>query len=156
MPKIESRIQISAPRDAVWQLAQDVEKLPDILPDLDSLEVLEREEKPGGVTRTVTSWHGRIKQFNRRIDWTEEDLWSNEEHACRFWLLKGDFNKYEGEWRFLANESGTEVVLNLEYEIIIPLVGALMGKVVKKLMQQNSDDTLAALKTEAERRAQES
>ncbi len=156
MPKIESRIQIAAPRDAVWQLAQDVEKLPEILPDLDSLEVLEREEKPGGVTRTVTLWHGRIKQFNRRINWTEEDLWSNEEHACRFWILKGDFNKYEGEWRFLESGGGTEVVLNLEYEIIIPLVGALMGKVVQKLMQENSDGTLAALKTEAERRAAES
>jgi ribosome-associated toxin RatA of RatAB toxin-antitoxin module len=156
MPKIESRIQINAPRDSVWQLAQDVEKLPDILPDLDSLSVLEREEKPGNVTRTVTSWQGRIKQFNRRIDWTEEDLWNNEERTCRFWILKGDFNTYEGEWRFLERGENTEVVLDLEYEIIIPLVGALMGKVVQKLMQQNSDGMLEALKTEAERRAQES
>lgn len=156
MPKIESRITINAPREVVWQLAQDVEKLPDILPDLDSLSVLEREEKTGGVTRTVTSWKGRIRQFNRRVDWTEEDLWSNEEHACRFWLLKGDFNKYEGEWRFLSKGENTEVVLDLEYEIIIPLVGALMEKVVQKLMQSNSDGMLQALKTEAERRAAES
>ena len=156
MPKIESRIEINAPRDDVWNLAQDVEKLPDILPDLDSLSVLEREEKPGHITRTVTSWQGRIRQFNRRIDWTEEDLWNNEERTCRFWILKGDFNKYEGEWRFLSKGETTEVVLDLEYEIVIPLVGGLMQQVVKKLMQGNSDGMLQALKTEAERRAQES
>lgn len=152
MPKIESRISINAPRDDVWNLAQDVEKLPEILPDLDALSVLEREEKPGRITRTVTSWEGRIKQFNRRVNWTEEDLWNNEDRTCRFWILKGDFNKYEGEWRFLPSGDGTEVVLELEYEIIIPLVGGLMQQVVKKLMQGNSDGMLQALKTEAERR----
>jgi len=152
MPKIESEITIQAPLDIVWELAQDVEKLPDIMPDLEKVRVLERKIETPVTTRVVTDWKGRIKQFNRKIEWTEEDIWNSEQHTCHFWQLRGDFTEYRGEWGFQDVDGATRAYLIVEYKFEIPLIGAMMQKVVQKLMRDNSDTMLQALQQEAERR----
>ena len=153
MPTIISETLIHAPLPLVWEIAQDVEKLPEIMPDLDSVKVLEEEQTTPVTRRTVTDWVGRIKQFNRKVTWTEEDVWNYETYSCHFWQLQGDFDEYKGEWLFKRDAEGTRVSLQVEYRFDVPLIGALMGKVVQKLMQDNSDSMLRALHDEAERRA---
>ncbi len=154
MPQVQSKITIKAPLETVWSIAQDVEKLPAILPDLDSLRVLEREKLADGTTRVVSEWHGRIKQFNRKIVWTEEDFWDDVNHLCTFKQTKGDFDTYEGVWKFEeASETTTRVFLDVTYVFDVPLLGALLQKVVKNIMQGNADDTLKFLGIEAEKQA---
>ena len=153
MPQVKSNVIIQAPLDLVWKLAQDVEGFPKIMPDLVKVEVLETTHPAPTTTRTVTEWHGRIKQFNRSIVWTEEDIWNHEEKACHFWQLKGDFTDYRGVWKF--SEVGfneTQLDLTVEYSFDIPLVGALMKGVLQKLMHQNAEMMSGSLKAEAERR----
>lgn len=151
MPIINSQIIINAPLPLVWEIAQQVEKFPDIMPDLDSVKILEEEQTSPVTRRVVTDWNGRIKQFNRKVAWTEEDVWNYETHTCHFWQLKGDFDEYKGEWKFERDGANTRATIELEYRFDVPLLGALMGKVVQKLMQDNSDSMLKSLKTEAER-----
>ena len=154
MPQVKSEIVIKAPLELVWSIAQDVEKLPDILPDLDALKVHEREQMPDGTTRVISEWHGRIKQFNRKISWTEEDFWDKTAHTCTFKQTKGDFDVYEGVWKFEAIDgSSTRAVLDVTYVFDVPLLGALLQKVVKNIMQGNADDTLRHLGIEAEKQA---
>ncbi len=155
MPQVVSKITINAPLNVVWELAQDVEKLPDIIPDLDMVRVVEREQLTPSTTRVVSQWQGRIKKFNRRMDWTEEDVWNGEDHTCHFWQLMGDFTDYRGEYQFseAEGEGSTHVHLKIDYKFDVPLVGALMQKVVQNLLQENSDEMLQCLRTEAERRA---
>lgn len=155
MTQIESRISINAPLPAVWQLAQDIEKLPSIMPDLDKVVILERETVTTMTRRVVSEWEGRIRQFNRRLNWTEEDIWNDEDYTCRFWQLKGDFDEYGGTWTFSANENKTDVHLLIDYRFEIPLIGSMMQKVVRKLMQANCDGMLGALQKEAERKTGE-
>lgn len=153
MPQVKSKVLINAPLDTVWALAQDVEKFPGIMPDLSKVQILETTHPAPTTTRTVTEWHGRIKQFNRSIVWTEEDIWNHEEHACHFWQLKGDFTDYRGVWKFRPVGNQTELDLSVEYSFEIPLVGALMKGVLQKLMQQNAEMMSSSLKTEAEKRS---
>jgi ribosome-associated toxin RatA of RatAB toxin-antitoxin module len=153
MPQVKNKVTINAPFDTVWALAQDVEKFPEIMPDLEKVEILEKSEPTALTTRTVTEWHSRIKQFNRSIVWTEEDIWNEEKGTCEFWQLKGDFTEYKGSWKFREREDGTELDLSIDYSFEIPLVGALMKGVLQKLMQQNVDMMSSALKGEAERRS---
>jgi len=153
MPRVESALSIYAPLAVVWPLAQDVEKFPDIMPDLISVKVLERERTTPETVRVVTEWKGHIKQFNRTMLWVEEDVWSEEEHTCHFWQVRGDFTEYRGVWKFVDEGDRTEVFLTVDYVFDIPLLGALMKKVLQKLMQDNADGMLASLKTEAERQA---
>ena len=152
MPNIQSTIEINAPRDLVWELAQDVAKFPDIMPDLDEVKVLEESEE-NGTRRVLSEWHGRIQKFNRKMSWTEEDFWSEADYVCRFAQTKGDFDEYRGTWTFEETGATTQMHIDLDYRFDIPLIGALMQKVVKGLIQENADNILIALKTEAERRA---
>jgi ribosome-associated toxin RatA of RatAB toxin-antitoxin module len=156
MPRVESALSIYAPLAAVWPLAQDVEKFPAIMPDLVSVKVLEREQTTPLTMRVVSEWKGHIKQFNRTMLWVEEDIWNDEEHTCHFWQVRGDFTEYRGVWRFVDAGDRTEVYLTVDYVFDIPLLGALMKKVLQKLMQTNADGMLQSLKQEAERQAAQS
>ena len=152
MPQVKNKVTINAPFQTVWELAQDVEKFPSIMPDLEKVQVLERSEPSPQTTRVVTEWNSRIKQFNRSIVWTEEDIWNRERGTCDFWQIKGDFTKYSGSWKFREVGGATELDLSIDYSFEIPLVGALMKGVLQKLMQQNVDMMSLALKTESEKR----
>lgn len=151
MPQVKSKVTIGAPFATVWKLAQDVESFPQIMPDLDKVKIIEETQPSPTSKRTVTEWHARIKQFNRSIVWTEEDVWNSEEGVCHFWQLKGDFTDYRGTWKFRDQGKSTEVDLVLDYSFEIPLVGALLKSVMQKLMQQNAQMMTDSLKKEAER-----
>lgn len=151
MPRVNTENTIDAPIEEVWKMAQDVEKMPDFMSDLVWVKVLEEEQTSPFTRRTVTEWMGRIKQFNRNLHWVEEDIWNDEEKICHFWQIRGDYTDYRGSWKFVSQGASTQVLLEIDYVIDIPLLGPLMQKVVKKLMQENCDTMLRCLKSEAEK-----
>lgn len=145
MPHIDCEIEIAADIESVYALAKDVEAFPEFMPDLDHVAILERE---GG--HTVSEWQGRIKQFNRKLKWTEEDWWDDDEKTCRFEQTEGDFTSYGGLWRFEATDSGTRAILGIDYEYDVPLVGKIIRGVLLKLVRQNCENMLQAIKEKAE------
>jgi len=145
MPTITSEIIVNADVEKVYALAKDVERFPDIMPDVEKVTVIERAG-----SRTVTEWVGKIRQFNRTVKWTEEDHWDDAAKTCTFEQLKGDFSLYRGTWKFAPANGGTRMTLIVEYEYDVPLIGPLIRKVVQKLVQANCDQMLAALKRAAE------
>lgn len=151
MPKVTSKVLIDAPFDTVWTLAQNVEDFPRIMPDLDKVTTLSTGQVTPNTVRTVTQWQGKIKQFNRTITWTEEDVWNREKGECHFTQTKGDFTEYKGTWKFTPHGDATELDLEVTYLFDIPLIGPLMKNVLQKLMQSNADMMSNALKKEGER-----
>ncbi|NCO32599.1 MAG: hypothetical protein AUJ92_06115 [Armatimonadetes bacterium CG2_30_59_28] len=148
MPTVLSEITIDSPPDAVYALAKDVEKFPDFMPDIESVKIV----KDDGRGRTVSEWVGKIRQFNRTLKWTEEDFWNDTERVCEFKQTKGDFTEYGGVWRFSPSKepNATEIELQVDYVFDIPLIGNLIKAVLQKLVQQNADSILQALKKHAE------
>ncbi len=145
MPTVESEIIIERPAAEVYALAQDIERFPEFMADVQSVEILEDD-----LPRRVSRWIGVIKEFNRTIEWTEEDYWDDDAHLCTFAQLEGDFSEYRGRWEFSEVPEGTRVHIEVEYEYNIPLIGALIKNLLRKKMQQNIDAMLAALKQKAE------
>ncbi len=150
MPTAESEIVIERPVAEVYALAQDIERFPEFMADVQSVEILE-DDPP----RRVSRWTGVIKEFNRTVEWTEEDYWDDEAHVCTFVQLEGDFSEYSGRWEFVEVPEGTRMRLEVNYEYDVPLIGALIKNLLHKKMQQNTDAMLAALKEEAESAGQE-
>jgi ribosome-associated toxin RatA of RatAB toxin-antitoxin module len=146
MPTITSTITVNADVEKVYALAKDVEHFPDFMDDVEKVTVVERDGN-----RTVTDWVGKIRQFNRTVKWTEEDLWDDAAKTCAFEQLKGDFSLYRGTWKFEPSNGGTRMTLVLEYEFDVPLIGPIIKGVVQKLVQANSDQMLQALKREVEK-----
>lgn len=143
MASVQASTVINAPLDRVYSLAKEVERFPEFMPDLERVTVLERLP-----TGTVTEWVGVVQ--GRKIRWIEEDQWDDAGHTCTFRQRSGDFNRYEGRWEFQKVPEGTRTVLSVDYELDIPLAGALLSTLVKVLMRKNCESMLAALKTQLE------
>ncbi|MEO6906284.1 MAG: SRPBCC family protein [Abditibacteriaceae bacterium] len=152
MAKVESTVIVEAPLETLWQLAQQVEKMPEYMSDLESVEALEDEVISPSQRRTKTRWVALIKQMNRKVRWVEEDIWDNENHLCTFTQTEGDFSEYSGKWHFESDgDQQTKAHLEISYIIEIPLLGTLIQKIILKLMQGNCDNMLDCLKAEAEK-----
>lgn len=146
MATVESRIVINAPVERVYQIARDIERFPEFMDDVVEVTILEQTPE-----RQVSRWVGLIEEFKRTLEWTEEDFWNEEERSCEFRMLEGDFSAYGGTWRFAEDEEGTLATLVVEYEYNVPLIGALIKKLLHKKVQANCDNMLAAIKAEAEK-----
>lgn len=146
MPIVTAEVNVAAPPEKIFQLAKGVEKFPDFMPDVESVEVLSREGN-----NTLTRWVGKVKEFNRTIRWTERDRWFDEEMRCEFEQTEGDFSVYRGIWVFRPDQEGTFVSLHLEYDYHVPLIGSLLKRVIFNKMKQNCQNMLEALKAEAEK-----
>lgn len=148
---MEAKVEVEAPLSSVYEIAKEVEKFPEFMPDVKEVRVLKQE---GG--RIVTSWVGVVREFGKEIRWTEEDFWDDERHECRFRAVEGGFDRYEGVWRFFNLEGGrTRTELSLEYEINIPLIGPLIKGLIAKKMLENCQRMLQGLKRRAEEKARE-
>src|SRR5580698_3935988 len=149
MPRIEQSVEIDAPIAHVFRIARDVEAFPQFMADLQSLKVLERSPDD---RRTVTEWVGVINAFKMKVKWTQEDLW--DESACRdtFRMLHGDMDRMEGHWQFVSEGEGrTRFDSVVDYEYNVPMVGPMVKGLVKKLMTENLQATLNAIKGQAEK-----
>ncbi|MEN6549002.1 MAG: SRPBCC family protein [Armatimonadia bacterium] len=147
MPVVKAVVDVAAPLDRVFALARNIEAFPEFMPDVQEVEIMEQEE--GG--RQISRWVGIVKEFKRTITWTEEDYWDEVEHECRFSQVEGDFAVYQGTWSFCESDAGTTVVLELEYEYDVPLIGNLIKGLLLRKMQENCDNMLTAIKAEAEK-----
>ncbi|MBC7328168.1 SRPBCC family protein [bacterium] len=145
MPLIEKEIEINAPLEKVFEIAQDVEEYPHFMPSIKSVRILEKEGD-----RRITEWVGRVEELGRTITWKEEDIWDKERGECRFRGFEGDFNKYEGVWIFQRKGEGTLVRLKIEYEMHIPLIGVLLQGLIKRKVEESARDMLEGLKERCE------
>lgn len=148
MPRIQQTIEIEAPIERVYAIARNVEAFPEFMADLQSLRVLERSDDG---QRTITEWVGIIQAFKMKIRWTQEDRWNDKAYRDEFRMLQGDLDKMEGYWQFTSlGENRTRFDSVVDYDISIPMVGPMVKGLVKKLMTENLQATLEAIKRRAE------
>lgn len=145
MPNVRKEITVRAPAAKVFAVARDIERFPEAMRDLKSVEVLERDGN-----RIVSRWVSvaEVGPLTREVAWDEEAFWDEDALACSFKLLKGDMKSYGGSWSFTPEEGGdaTHVVLDFDYEIEIPMLGALVKKIIHAKMVDNCASLLQALK----------
>jgi uncharacterized membrane protein len=141
--QVNASTTIAAPIENVYAVAKAVETFPEFMPDLESVEVLERFNG-----NTVSRWVGLVQ--GRKIRWVEEDLWDDRAYRCDFRQREGDFTRYQGSWRFEPVPDGTRTTIDVDFELDIPLAGALLSNLLKVLMRKNIEGMLSALKGQIE------
>ncbi|MDW8107193.1 MAG: SRPBCC family protein [Armatimonadota bacterium] len=150
MPRVELEMVIHAPLETVYAVAREVEAFPEFMPDVKSVKILEKSEDG---SRTVTEWVAYASQLKLQVKWIEEDLWDDTNHTCRFRQLKGDYDQMQGLWEFLPHPEGTLFRSTLDYELRLPLLGALVQKVVHHLVTLNLKGIMEGIKARAEAKA---
>ena len=142
MPHVRAEVFVPKPPEEVYRLAKDLEGLKPYLKDVETLKVVESTPE-----RTKSEWVAVA--MGKRVRWVEVEEWNDTELKNRFYSPEGDFDKYEGTWAFLPEGDGTRVVLEIDYELNLPLFGGILKKLVQKLMQENAEMFLRGLKERA-------
>jgi len=145
MPVIEVRRVLAAPMSRVVEIAKAVEDYPQFMPDVKSVKVIESQD--GGNLQKV-QWVGIIRQFAREIRWVQEDRWVSATRV-EFRQIEGDYDKMEGYWEFSDSDGKTEFTNVLDYEYRVPLLGALVTKVVEFLVRQNLESIMDGIEKRA-------
>ncbi|MFY9233059.1 MAG: SRPBCC family protein [Fimbriimonadaceae bacterium] len=145
MPTVETTIWIAAPLERVYEIAKDNRSFPEFMKDVKSLEIVEED---GG--RVVSDWVGIVPTFGLKVRWRQEDVWDDAAHVCTFRQVKGDYDKMEGDWRFVAADGGTRFDSRVEYEYHVPTLGPLVKKVIHGIVVKNLENVLKAIKERSE------
>lgn len=152
MSVINTEIIINAPCEKVYEFSKEIEKFPEFMPDVKSIEITERTPFDDGV-KYSSNWVGHIKEFNLNVKWTEIDVWDDVKKTCVFEMPqgKGDYEIYKGVWSFFQkDESRTLVTMELEVEYNVPMIGGIIKKLIAKLVKSNADGMLEAIKKQVE------
>ena len=142
MPQVRAEVFVPKPPKEVYRLAKDLEGLKPYLKDVEALKVVESSPE-----RTKSEWVAVA--MGKRVRWVEVEEWDDAGLKNRFYSPEGDFDKYQGTWTFLPEGEGTRVVLEINYELNLPLFGGILKKLVQKLMQENAEMFLRGLKERA-------
>ncbi|MBV9277441.1 MAG: aromatase/cyclase [Candidatus Eremiobacteraeota bacterium] len=145
MPYVETSIEVDAPANVVYELAKEQERFPEFMPDVESVQVLERHPD-----HVITRWKSLVEEAP--IEWTEEDRFDDAAPRIDYKLLEGDLDKFEGSWTFAERDGKTHVVLGVDYDFGVPTLAELIGPTLQRKVQENSEMMLRALKNEAEKR----
>ncbi len=143
MPYVETAIEIRAPRRAIYELAKDMERYPEFMPDVESVTVLSRNGN-----QTVTRWKTLVEEAP--IEWTEVDVFDDANTRIDYRLIEGDLDKFEGSWTFEEHDGVTRVVLGVDYDFGVPSLAELIGPILQKKVEENSLMMLRALKERCE------
>ena len=143
MPFIETSIIVKADKKTVYELAKHMEQFPQFMPDVESVEVLQRAEKS-----TVTEWAANID--GAPINWRERDEFDDEAPRIRYKLIEGDLDKFEGEWTFGEVPEGICVRLTVEYDLGISEFEELIGPILREKVLGNAQKMLEAIKEKVE------
>lgn len=143
MSYIESSITIQGKREDVYQLAKEMEKYPEYMPDVNRVKVVEKKEKG-----TVTEWETAVEEIP--ICWKEVDEFDDGNLRIKYKLIDGDLDKFEGEWIFENAGDGTKVTLTVDFDFGMPTLADLIGPVLEMKVRENSMMMLEAMKKKIE------
>lgn len=143
MPFVEVVISVECNREKIYPILKDMEKYPEFMKDLVSVEILERTGH-----NTVSKWVSNVD--GRVIKWTELDTFDDENMHIAYKQIEGDLKKFEGEWILTPLIEGTEIKLTVDFEFGIPMIAGLLNPILKKKVRDNSMNMLKAIKEKME------
>jgi coenzyme Q-binding protein COQ10 len=146
MPYVETSISIAAPARVVYELAKDQERFPEFMPDVETVKLVEQNAE-----RAISRWKTLVEEAP--IEWTEEDRFDDDALRIDYKLIEGDLDKFEGAWTFEERDGMTHVNLGVDFDFGVPTLAELIGPTLLRKVRENSEMMLAALKSEAEKRA---
>lgn len=141
---------MKAPLEHVFATARLIERFPEWLDYVTAITV--REKSDDGLI-VVSEWEASVPILGLKARWVERDEWDEEAKICHFVMTEGDFDRYEGEWTFETHPEGTLMRLRVDYEYRVPIGGALVQQLVRKIIEQTVRQFLAGIAQASERSA---
>jgi len=153
MGRIKTRVVSTAPVEKLYEMGHDVASFPDVFPNLKKIKVI---EKSGDGRYCRAEWTAGAKLITKThaMTWVQEDRWDDSKMCCYFTAARegcGRFKYLRGTWHFKPHPKGTEMVMEVDYEIDHPLMNSMVGRLIDNLMKKNNESLLHGLKKKAEK-----
>jgi len=130
---------VAASADELWAVLTDFDRYPTWARDLKHVEVLERDEDGRGVEVLFrAAAMGRSTTYVLRYDYADAPL------RLPWRIVRGDImRKLDGEYRLEPDGATTNVVYELEVDLVIPLPGFVKRRAEHKIMHTALDELRA-------------
>jgi ribosome-associated toxin RatA of RatAB toxin-antitoxin module len=144
MPEVALNLDIRAPLATVWNAVLDIERYPELMTNVVSVEI---EEWETPATRR-TQWAMIIK--GATLVWRDRECIDHHEHTVRFRQVSGDLERFEGAWQLTAEGAElTRTALTISFEIGIPLLADMLNPVAKRALYDNAKEMLEGVEAKA-------
>jgi ribosome-associated toxin RatA of RatAB toxin-antitoxin module len=147
MPAFEVSEVIPVPARALWEVVDDVESFPRLLPHVRALKVLER-----GPKFRVTSWEVALK-CACVMRWVEREEIDADRFRIDRHAIKGDLTEFSGYWQIEPEtDERSRLTLWVHFEIGIPGMTQMADPLAERVLRDNSATTLSLIGKEAVQR----
>jgi ribosome-associated toxin RatA of RatAB toxin-antitoxin module len=123
--------------DHVWNVVCDFESHPEYMADVLEITFLERSPE-----EALSSW--RVLLNGSELTWEEKDYF-HPPHRIDFDQTEGDLEVFRGSWTLTETETGVNVVLEIEFDLGIPSLAAVLDPVGIQAIDSNSRSMLNAI-----------
>lgn len=137
--KVKVQKLLRAKRWQVLRMITRVNEFPLYMPNVKQATILERSRRGA-----VTQWQVNLEGIP--LSWKERDEFDFANFTIRFKAIEGDLEHFEGKWVLSEHPSGaTEVTVEVEARIGIPLVDKVVGDTVREKLDKNFELMLTIL-----------
>jgi ribosome-associated toxin RatA of RatAB toxin-antitoxin module len=144
MPKVDLDLNIQAPIATVWEAVLDIERYPELMTNVVSVEI---EEWEAPTTRR-SQWAMIIK--GATLVWRDREFIDHDDHTVNFTQVSGDLERFEGAWEITAKEAElTRARLTISFEIGIPLLAGMLNPVAQRALYGNAREMLEGVEARA-------
>ena len=125
-------------REKAYLKIKDVEKYPDYMESISSIEVLNRDEK------SITArWNGSID--GAPLTWVQKNEFLDDKQEIHFEAIEGDFEIFKGKWSIGSYKKDLLLQLEIEYRLGIPVIEDVLGPILSEKIKTNSIAMLEAI-----------
>lgn len=130
MPIIEVSKLVKQDKNKAYNLLKNIENFPQFMKNIRSIKILERGEK-----KIIANWNVVID--GAEIFWKEEDSFDEKNCKVDFRMLEGDYNKYTGTWSVEEDKKGSRIILKVDIDWGIPILGKHVGRILERKARAN-------------------
>lgn len=138
MPKVQTRhrfYNVAAPD--VWRILRDIEAYPQIMPNVKSVKFV--DSTSDGIE---SEWV--IRFSGNEFTWRERDHFDDTALTLSFDQIEGDLAVWKGEIQVIQ-EPFVEAVYTVEFDLGIPVLGALLHPLGERAVRESSAQMMAAV-----------
>ncbi len=125
MALLKASTTIKQDRKTLYSLLKNMEYFPRFISGVESINVKRLSDH-----LVVSNW--RINVDGTIVTWEEEDIFNDKNFSIDFRMREGDYGAYEGSWKLIESDKGTEINLTAKIDWNFPQLTREISKALDK------------------------
>jgi ribosome-associated toxin RatA of RatAB toxin-antitoxin module len=129
-------------KENAWNIISDYSRYPQIMDNIDKVEITGRDGEEG-----TSQWFISVEEAP--LTWVEKDFFNAGNYEIIFKSIEGDFDNINGHWSIKdCVDSGISIRFEIQYNLGIPVIEEVLGRILHDKMKSNIDKMMDAVKKE--------